>query len=647
MEMLTVQDVVALRGCSQPAVQRQISSGKIKTQLVTESGIRKHLIPLTELEPTLQRKWLAGKGQLPEKESSPKVMKRLDDFTADERQAISRWMDILTRWVQFRAAYGGSKADADNAFLLLIQREQPDLSISIDILRRKNKALQAKDYAGLIDNRGKWAKGITKMPQEIWAVFLNYYLSDHRPSVQECINATRDVLELTAPELIDQMPGYYTFYRRLQTVREDLIVRGREGEKAYNDKCAPHIRRDYTKLQSNDCWIADNHTFDFFSEAPDGGRHRLHLTCFIDARSGMPVGWNITDNPCSESTIIALRHGILRGGIPKTAYMDNGSEFLTHDIAGRGHRTRKSQEGKFIPPPIFARLGIEMKNALVRNAKAKPIERSFLDFKGMISKHFSTYCGGNVLERPESLKKVLKSGNIPTDAEVRDMVNDLMEGYVSHLPYGGTVVKDRGLTKAEVFKKYLPNPVRYATEDELDLMLQRSTRPQKIGRNGVYIKTYGVRLEYGMEELAPRFGQSVYLRYDPSDLGTVRVYAAPEDTYITTVSMNRETRLLFLDSEENIKIAQQKIRGITKKNKKAFDNVREMVPPERRIDILDLKLRKAQQNITDGNMALDNAMAVEFQMSQEVRGTPQDYSNIKSVMIDVERMNANAARRRR
>lgn len=646
MEMLTVQDVYKLKGCTQQAVQKQISSGKLRTQIDVSGGIRRHLIPLEELDPKLQRKWLAEKG-MPKEETENKPKKRLDEYSAEEREKISRWTDILTRWVQFRAAYGGPKADADNAFVALTRQEEPDLNISIDILRRKNKALQSKDYIGLVDNRGKWAKGTTKMPQEIWAVFLNYYLNDHQPSVQECINATRDVLELTAPELADQMPGYYTFYRCLQTVREDLIIRGREGEKAYNDKCAPFIRRDYTHLESNECWIADNHTFDIISEAPDGGRHRLHLTCFIDARSGMPVGWNITDNPCSESTIIALRHGILRCGIPKVIYMDNGSEFLTYDIAGRGHRSRKSQEGKFVPP-IFARLGIMMKNAIVKNAKAKTIERSFLDFKGMVSKHFETYCGGKITERPESLKKVLKSGHVPTDAEVRDMVNDLMEGYISHLPYGGNVVKDRKLTKAEVFKKYLPNPVRYATEEELDLMLQRSTRPQKIGRNGVYIKVYGIRLEYGMEELAPRFGQSVYLRYDPSDMETVRVYSAPEDIYITTVSMNRETRLLFLDSEENIKIAQQKVGRVVKQAKKELKDIREMVPPERRIDILDLKLRKARQNISGGNMALDNAAAVEFRMSQEVRqDAPTDYSNITSVTIDIERMNANAARRRR
>lgn len=57
--------------------------------------------------------------------------------------------------------------------------------------------------------------------------------------------------------------------------------------------------------------------------------------------------------------------------------MDNGREFLTYDIGGLGHRQKKPKNGQepFSPPPVFERLGIKMTNAIVRNAKAKIIER--------------------------------------------------------------------------------------------------------------------------------------------------------------------------------------------------------------------------------------------------------------------------------
>ena len=39
----------------------------------------------------------------------------------------------------------------------------------------------------------------------------------------------------------------------------------RDGEKAFSDRCLPYIMRMYDNLNANDCWIADNHTFDIQS----------------------------------------------------------------------------------------------------------------------------------------------------------------------------------------------------------------------------------------------------------------------------------------------------------------------------------------------------------------------------------------------
>ena len=183
----------------------------------------------------------------------------------------------------------------------------------------------------------------------------------------------------------------------------------RDGEKAFNDRCLPYMVRMYDELEANECWIADNHTFDVQTLDDEGKIHRLYLTAFLDAKSGVLTGWNITDTPNSWSTILALRHGISRFGIPKCVYFDNGREFLTHDVGGRGHRNHGSRKDIAVDPPtILKRLGIEMRNAIVRNAKAKPIERTFGTVKSQFSKIFKGYCGGTILERPESLKRRVK-----------------------------------------------------------------------------------------------------------------------------------------------------------------------------------------------------------------------------------------------
>ena len=228
------------------------------------------------------------------------------------------------------------------------------------------------------------------------------------------------------------MPSYTAFYRMAQAdIPEPLKVLGREGEKAFRDRCAPYIRRVYDDMQSNKWWIADNRTFDIISEGESGQRHRLHLTAFFDARSGIFTGCHVTLNPCSQATLIALRKGILKYGIPENIYVDNGREFLTYDVGGLGHRKKKPKDGQewFEPPPVFERLGIHMTNAIVCNAKAKIIERRFRDVKDHLSRLFDTFTGGNVLEKPESLKFILKDGRIPLDATLVETVEELLDWY--------------------------------------------------------------------------------------------------------------------------------------------------------------------------------------------------------------------------
>ena len=146
----------------------------------------------------------------------------------------------------------------------------------------------------------------------------------------------------------------------------------REGEKAFSDRCMPYIMRMYDQLEPNDVWIADNHTLDIQSLDENGTIHRLYLTAFLDAKSGVITGWNVTESPDSQSTILALRHGILRFGIPKAVYFDNGREFLTHDVGGKGHRTRRSDQNRPEPPTICSGWALRCTTPLCGMQKQSP-----------------------------------------------------------------------------------------------------------------------------------------------------------------------------------------------------------------------------------------------------------------------------------
>ncbi|MGL4549108.1 hypothetical protein [Eubacterium aggregans] len=146
------------------------------------------------------------------------------------------------------------------------------------------------------------------------------------------------------------------------------------------------------------------------------------------------------------------------------------------DIAGRGHRTRKSKRDIPKPETILARLGIEMRNALVRNAKAKPIERSFYTLKEHISKLMDSYCVGTPAERPEKLKCLIKNGEVPTDSQFREMVDTLVAGIYNLEAYGGSETGYDGMTRLDVWNASIKRTVQcIADPDDLNLMLMRST----------------------------------------------------------------------------------------------------------------------------------------------------------------------------
>ncbi len=233
------------------------------------------------------------------------------------------------------------------------------------------------------------------------------------------------------------------------------------------------------------------------------------------------VGWYVTDAPSSDATIQALRRGIMAYGIPKRIYSDNGREFLTHDIGGRGFRRSAKTDGHE-PPTILQRLGIEFRTAMVKNARAKIVERAFVDVKNCFSKLFDGYTGGTIAERPERLKKTGKHAeNFVVIDEFREYVDIFIQGWFNKQPHSGTGMNGR--TRDEVFAACLYEQ-RVATADELNLMLLRTSRMQTVNR-GVKIKMYDTEIRFYSDELIMGHDrEKVYVRYNPDELSEVRVY---------------------------------------------------------------------------------------------------------------------------
>ena len=577
---LTTREVAELCNKHESTIRRWAEIGKIPSErILNEFNSPEYIFnldSLAEVKPGLVKKYYdqlqssLPEASLPEK-AKPKAAKPLDTYSIEEQEEIAFWLRLVKQWQGYRNKPGANKTEVDANFVQWCKLEYPERAISVDPLYRRWNAVRDNDLDGLIDKRGKWKKGKSSIPDPMWQAFLYFYLDERQHPLKKCYEYTKLEMQNSFPELVGDMPSYTTFYRRAQAdIPEPLKVLGREGEKAFRDRCAPYIRRIYDEMQSNEWWIADNHTFDIITEGENGQRHRLYLTAFFDARSGIFTGCYVTLNPCSQATLIALRRGILKYGIPENIYVDNGREFLTFDIGGQGHRKKKPKDGqeRFEPPPVFERLGIHMTNAIVRNAKAKIIERRFRDVKDHLSRLFETFTGGNVLEKPERLKSVLKDGRIPLDATLVETVEELLDWYFNQQPYGGAVARDHGKPRQQVYNENL-HTKRVASAEDLNLMLMRSSRAQKVTRRGVHLDIAGQRIDYWNDELVFNYlGQQVYYRYDPDDLSEVRVYDL-QDRFIMSVPADNTAVLTYGASKEEVKEAMAKVRRMERITKEA------------------------------------------------------------------------------
>lgn len=638
--MLTVKQVAEVKGCRVQYIQRMAKEGKLPSvKTVNNRNQKVYQIPLESLPDELQQRWYQMQVEQMREENGIEEENRggTDQFSAEERLEIDFWLELVRKWQEYRnLAPKRSKGETDQKFLIWCSLEYPDRTISMDILYRKWKAVRENNMAGLTDKRGKWRKGTSDIHETVWQAFLYYYLDEGQHTIQKCLEYTKMWIREKQPELYTDIPSYSSFYRRLnRDIPEGVKVLGREGHKAYNDRCAPYIRRIYEDIASNEWWIADNHTFDVIVVDKNGKQHRPYLTAFMDARSGILTGYYITYNPSSEATLIALRKGILEYGIPDNIYVDNGREFLTFDIGGLGHRRKKPKNGeeRFEPPGVFKRLGINMTNAIVRNAKAKIIERRFRDVKDSLSRLFDTYTGGSVVEKPERLKGVLKKDEIYSDDEFQEYVEAVIDYYFNLQPYHGAVPADHGKLKMDVFNEHLIKK-RTATAEALNLMLMRSSRAQTVGRRGVHLDIAGGRIDYWNDDFVHlMLGKKVYFRYDPDNLSEVRIYDL-EDRYIMTVPADNEAVLSYNASREDVKAAMAKTRRLEKVAKEYIEHA--VLADCDKVTAMELVLKEAQYN-KENYQGKANPKVLEVQRADEEPA-------FKKVVggIDLDRMIRNA-----
>lgn len=585
---LNPEHAAALIGCHRTTVLRQIQNGRIRArQRTNERNQPEYLIDLTSLPVEAQRRWYAQQGEKAvtteqleaaarknsgARKTAASGRRELDEYTLAEREQIAFWMRTVEEWRQFRQG-PGKAAELDNDFVERLKARYPELQISKATLYRKWQAVRSNNWNSLIENRGKGRKGQSSIHPAAWEAFCAFYLRQTGPGVERCMELTEEWAMENRPEALP-LPSVATFQRKIRNeISPEVLCFKREGDRRWWEEYSPYISRHYDNVVSNQIWVGDTYTLDIVTRAETGQLHRMYLSAWVDVRSGIFVGWSLSDGSRSQNSVNALRDGCVRQGtMPlNNLYTDNGREFLTFDFGGRGHRAKTvlaNGEKPFQPLTIMQRMEVEMVNAIPKNSRAKIVERSFRALKDRIMRLFPTFTGGSPQEKPEQLKAILKSGRkVPTDAEAREFLDKLIQYDLNYRIYDGPVVKDRGKRLIDVYNEYSVREKIPADPAVLRLMLMRSTRPLKVGRAGIVTVINGVPMKFWREEIRQYMDQKVYIRYDPADLSSVRMYNAETDAYLMTVGRSPLEANYGEDPEklkELLKLQRQVARAVKK-----------------------------------------------------------------------------------
>ncbi|MCD8377563.1 MAG: Mu transposase C-terminal domain-containing protein, partial [Candidatus Gastranaerophilales bacterium] len=345
---------------------------------------------------------------------------------------------------------------------------------------------------------------------------LSLLLNQNKFNYGKAIKLTKEILHKKGYE---ELPCDLSFKRYAENFRKNNYaewVLKREGMKAYHDKVEPYIERDISKIEVGDVFVADGHVLNFQVINPFTGKPtRATLVGFLDWKSTALVGYEIMMTENTQCIASALRNSILNlGVIPKVVYQDNGRAFKSRFF----QNTDFTEDGF---NGVYANLNIHSVFAKPYNARAKVIERFFLEFQEEFEKLMPGYIGTSIEDKPAWMNRNEKlhlqlhqkqtGGKIPTVQEVIKYIDCWLE-FHNQKPCPNDSSKSiqemlNAVQKQDIDKNILN-----------DLMMKTETRT--INKHGITF--FG--LHYRSEVLLD-LRESVFIRYSLFDLSKIYVYS--------------------------------------------------------------------------------------------------------------------------
>ncbi|MBR1776556.1 transposase [bacterium] len=584
---IDVETLAKLKNITRRAVRLALNQNKYEYKVENIRGGKTYKIKLSTLEEELQLKYFQE--YYDDYKTCENEIIELSNLNIKQEKLISENQkkialakyDLIYAWLDFRKEHKRDKLKTngnipDKEFLQLYNTGmfQEEIfktlgRVSIGSLYRWRALLNYnKDWTALV---GQYKYSTRKeyrttLNEEQSKIFIQILLSPSAFSIGKSITLTKHILNERGYEIL---PKDVTFRRYAEWFRDnnfDKWTLARHGEKALKDKVAPYIVRNASLLKPAQVLIADGHDLNFQVINPFTGRGcRATLIGFLDWKSGGLVGYDIMLEECTQNIASALRNAILNlDHIPQFVYQDNGRAFKSKFFNG----DKKFEELGFTG--VYKRLGIEPVYATPYNARAKVIERFFLEFQESFEKLVPSYIGTSIENKPahlmrnEKLHKQIheKYSFTPTIEQARMMIDKWLEFYHS---------KECTNVPGKTIQQVINETEKQNIDENMldDLMMAQEMK--NIGRNGIrFLKAdYFDEALYGIRE-------KTVIKYSLFDLSYIKVYTLKGE-FICKAHRVTETHPLAsqMGDINDIEDYKQKIEKQQKLRKKTIKAVRE------------------------------------------------------------------------
>ena len=368
-------------------------------------------------------------------------------------------------------------------------------------------------------------RGHRTIDDDRWNEVLDHYLD--RKHAHRSKDMSAEYYKKRCEQLGEKHVSKSTVCRMLDTPEIDILKYACiHGMRKAMDLYGPYITRTRTEAWPNMAWVGDHYNMDVRVIAPDGKRLITGwYTGWYDYRTTLFVGYHAGETPSSETIQLALLKGIERFGCPDIANVDNGKDYLSELIASL----------------MQGILNIKVIHSIVKNAKAKVIERAFGLWAGRFCPAILGHRGRGKDQRPEALaalekktKDAIKAGE-PLGLEHGTLMRwDEFVPLVDHFVHwwntreGSQAEGLDGRSPKQVWESY-DNPIRTVDREALWMLwlpVEKATvrKCQVKLMKGVYF-----REPVG---LAKWNGRTVRLRYHPEWLDKVYVHEPETDRLI-------------------------------------------------------------------------------------------------------------------